>query len=140
MAYPYLFTHFAGQAWRTQRRVRTALTQSFSTSPAGLPGNDDTGTLSAWFVFGALGFYPDQPGSLRYSLGSPLFDRVTLDLSDAAHPSRTFVIEARDNAPDRPYIGAAELDGVPHSTAELDHTEILSGGTLTLKMSAVPVP
>lgn len=138
MAYPYLFTHFPGQAWRTERRVRAALHDAFGASAAGLPGNDDTGTLSAWYVFGALGFYPDHPGSLRYSLGSPLFDRAVIDLSDATHPGRTFVIEAAGTSVDQPYIASAALDGAPHSIGEIDHSEILAGGTLHLVMSAIP--
>jgi predicted alpha-1,2-mannosidase len=139
MAYPYLFTHFAGQAYRTQELVRSALVGSFGDGADGLPGNDDTGTLSAWLVFGALGFYPDHPGSLRYSLGSPLFDKATIYLSDGGwYSGKTFVIEAHHNAADHPYIQSARLNGKPHSSAELSHEEITQGGVLELEMAAQP--
>ncbi|MBW2736472.1 MAG: GH92 family glycosyl hydrolase, partial [Deltaproteobacteria bacterium] len=91
MATPYLFTHFSGESWRTQEQIRAAMEQYFSDQPDGLPGNDDAGTLSAWYVFSAMGFYPD-PGSTRYSLASPLFDRVEISLSSKHHAGKSFVI------------------------------------------------
>jgi len=71
IAYPYLFNHVAGEAHRTQTTVRAAMERFFSDQPDGLPGNDDTGTLSAWFVFSAMGFYPDAPGIPRFQQASP---------------------------------------------------------------------
>jgi predicted alpha-1,2-mannosidase len=99
MAYPYLFTFIDGQAQRTQVQVRSAMDRYFGTGPDGLPGNDDAGALSAWFVFSALGFYPVTPGSAEYRVGSPLFERATLHLSETHHGGNTFVIEAVDNSP-----------------------------------------
>ena len=76
-AHPYLFTHVAGEEARTQPLVR-ALLAEFRDTPDGLPGNDDAGALSAWYVWSALGLYPTCPASNQYDLGSPLFDRATI--------------------------------------------------------------
>ena len=62
IAYPYLFSYFQGEEWRTQREVRRLLDRYFTTAPDGIPGNDDTGTMSAWAVFSMMGLYPDCPG------------------------------------------------------------------------------
>ncbi len=107
----------------------------FTDGPAGLPGNDDTGTLSAWFVFSAMGLYPDLPGVARYTLGSPLFDRVEITRGPDAPP---FVIVATDNAPENVYVTSRVLDGVPVETPFLQHADIADGGTLTLRMSSTP--
>ncbi|MBI5502719.1 MAG: glycoside hydrolase family 92 protein [Deltaproteobacteria bacterium] len=138
LAAPYLFDHVGGQAFRAQLVVRDAMGRFFGDGPAGLPGNDDAGTLSAWYVFSAMGMYPDAPGTARYALGSPLFDRVEVELSPGAPGSRTFVIEAEGNAPDRPYIAAAELNGEPLTVPFLEHGDVVAGGVLTLHMSASP--
>jgi len=139
LAYPYLFTHFPGQAWRTQREVARARDRGFTSGRAGLPGNDDAGTLSAWYVFSALGFYPDCPGRARYSLGTPLFDRAAISLDSAYHAGRAFVIQATRGGAGEQYIRRARLDGKPLSGAALSHGQITAGGTLRLEMSAAPV-
>jgi len=135
MATPYLFTHFPGESWRTQEQVRAAMEQYFSAEPHGLPGNDDAGTLSAWYVFSAMGFYPD-PGSTRYSLGSPLFDRVEISLSPNYHGGKRFVISAPRTGDDQIYVTDMILGGKPHNTASLTHEQITAGGTLELTLSA----
>lgn len=106
--------------------------------PAGLPGNDDAGTMSAWFVFFAMGFYPVTPGLPEYRLGSPLFERVTIHLSDAHHSGETFVIEAPGNRDETFYVREALLNDEPVASPALSHDAITSGGTLRLQMSATP--
>ena len=76
IAYPYLFSRFKGEEWRTQREVNRLLGEHFTTEANGIPGNDDTGTMSAWAVFSMMGFYPDCPGEPYYTLTSPVFDTV----------------------------------------------------------------
>jgi len=138
LAYPYLFTRFPGHAWRTQKEVRKAMASGFSRAPGGLAGNDDTGTLSAWYVFSAMGFYPDLPGSTRYSLGSPLFDRIELRLHRGTWAGTgKFVIEAA-GAGARPYVKGGSLDGLALTAPALEHKQIVKGGTLRLDMSAAP--
>ena len=80
IAYPYLFSYFKGEEWRTAKIVSELLDQHYTTAPAGLPGNDDTGTMSAWAVFSMMGFYPDCPGDPSYTLTTPRFDRIEIQL------------------------------------------------------------
>ncbi|MBW2161990.1 MAG: glycoside hydrolase family 92 protein, partial [Deltaproteobacteria bacterium] len=138
MAYPYLFTFVDGEAHRTQREARAAMEQYFGTGPDGLPGNDDAGALSAWFIFSAMGFYPVTPGLPEYRLGSPLFERITIHLSEAHHAGETFVIEALDNAADSIFIGEANLNGQPLAAPVIPHAAITGGGALRLQMAATP--
>lgn len=135
MGYPYLFTFVDGEAQRTQVQVRSAMERYFGTGPDGLPGNDDAGALSAWFVFSALGFYPVTPGSGEYRLGSPLFERVTLHLSEERDGGKTFVIEAVDNSPQRVAISEMRLNGEPLARPVLSHRDIADGGVLRLQMT-----
>ena len=80
IAYPYLFSYFKGEEWRTSKIVSELLDKYYTTRPDGIPGNDDTGTMSAWAVFSMMGFYPDCPGSPTYTLTMPRFDRVEIAL------------------------------------------------------------
>jgi len=138
MAYPYLFNYVEGEAWRTQRAVRDAMERFFTTGPSGIPGNDDAGTLSAWFVFSAVGFYPDDPAAPRYGLGSPLFDRIEITLSPGFYEGSSFVVTALDNGPDRAYVVSAELNGTALGQPFLNHGDIAAGGELVLRMSDQP--
>ena len=80
IAYPYLFSYFKGEEWRTAKIVSDLLDKHYTTRPDGIPGNDDTGTMSAWAVFSMMGFYPDCPGDPSYTLTIPRFDRVEITL------------------------------------------------------------
>ena len=80
IAYPYLFSYFKGEEWRTAKIVSELLDKHYTTRPDGIPGNDDTGTMSAWAVFSMMGFYPDCPGDPSYTLTTPRFDRVEIAL------------------------------------------------------------
>ena len=139
LSYPYLFTFVQGAEQQTQRVVRATMDRFFGDGPDGLPGNDDAGALSSWFVFSAMGFYPVTPGLPEYRLGSPLFDRVTLHLSPGHHDGETFVIEAVDNSPDALFVREATLNGQPLTTPVLPHAAITAGGSLRLQMSATPI-
>lgn len=80
IAYPYLFSRFKGEEWRTQKLVKELLAKHFTTNPDGIPGNDDTGTMSTWAIFSMMGLYPDCPGVPEYTLTTPTFDEVTIKL------------------------------------------------------------
>ena len=82
IAYPYLFSRFKGDEWRTSGLVGELLAKHFTTKPDGLPGNDDTGTMSAWAVFSMMGLYPDVPGVPEYTLTTPTFNKITINLGD----------------------------------------------------------
>jgi predicted alpha-1,2-mannosidase len=129
----YLY-NYAGQPWKTQARVREAMSRLYQSTPDGLCGDEDTGQMSAWYVFSALGFYPVCPGTTEYQIGSPLFDRATITLPGA----RTFVITATSNGPQRPYIHSASLNGSAFNRTILTHAEIESGGILAFEMTSAP--
>lgn len=128
---PYLFA-LAGRPELTQRWVRWLMDTQYSDGPAGLPGNDDGGTMAAWYLFSALGLFPIA-GTDLYVLGAPRFPRV-----EVAVPGGTFTIEAPGVAAARPYAVAAALDGVPLSAPVLRHAELRAGRTLRFTMAAQP--
>jgi len=134
---PYLY-NYVGQAWRTQGLVTELLQSEFGTGPKGLPGNDDAGSTSAWYLFGAMGFYPVAPASGRYQLTSPVFDRVALRLDEVHHAGEAFIIEAIDRSPEKIYIQSATLNGEPLNRTWLAHEEMVRGGLLVLQMGSEP--
>lgn len=93
IAYPYLFSRFKGEEWRTQKLVKELLAKYFTTKPDGIPGNDDTGTMSAWAIFSMMGFYPDCPGVPEYTLTTPTFDKVTVQLDPKYWGKKELVIK-----------------------------------------------
>jgi predicted alpha-1,2-mannosidase len=129
----YLYA-YAGAPYKTQARVRQILTTLYAAAPDGLAGNEDCGQMSAWYVMSALGFYPVDPVSAVYVLGSPLFDRATIDVGEG----RTFTVEAPGNAPDAPYIRSATLNGRPYERSWISHADIMRGGHLVLRMGRTP--
>jgi len=134
--YVYLFS-FAGGPWRTQKWVREIMAKYYCACPGGLPGNDDLGALSSWFVWSAIGLYPVCPGRDIYVLGSPIFDKVTLHLP-GYWGSKTFVIEAKNNGEENRYIQSASLNGRPLERSWIAHQEIINGGYLVLEMGPEP--
>jgi len=131
VGFPYLFTRFPGQGWRTAAAVRDARA-AFDTGRGGLPGNDDAGTLSAWYVFSALGLYPDLPAGDDYALGTPLFDRATLSL-----PGGALVVESPHPTPEHVYVRSARLGG-RELGQRLSHSDLAGGGTLQIEMADAP--
>ncbi len=130
IAYPYLFTYFPGEEHRTREILRSILNEDFGTGPGGLPGNDDAGTISGWFVFSSLGFYPACPASDAYQLGIPLFGRSTISLSSPYARGEKFVIRLKHLA--RPEQGncTVTFNGTPLESYAIPHTAVVSGGTL----------
>lgn len=126
IAYPYLFSRFRGEEWRTQHETRRLLDKYFTTAPDGIPGNDDTGTMSAWAVFTMLGFYPDCPGEPFYTLTTPVFDRVEIDT-----PQGTLTLEKRGSGP---YIRRMTLGGKSLTKYRIGHDELLRGGKLIFEL------
>lgn len=94
--------------------------------------------MSAWYVFTALGFYPVDPASGNYALGSPLVDKATLKLDSKFAKGRSFTVIAKKNSPQNPYIQAATLNGKALTRSWISHTEITDGGTLVLTMGPQP--
>ena len=126
IAYAYLFSRFRGEEWRTQLQTRRLLDKYFTTAADGIPGNDDTGTMSAWAVFSMMGFYPDCPGEPYYTLTAPTFDRAEISTDHG-----TLVIEKRGEGP---YIRRMTLGGKPLAKYRIGHDELLRGGQLTFEL------
>ena len=117
-----------GAPWRTQAILRRALTTLYLPTPAGLPGNDDLGTMSAWYVWSAIGLYPQNPSVRDLDIGSPLFREIRLDSPQGLR----ITVEAPAAAPDRPYVHALTIDGHPDSATWL---ALPATGRLTLRFT-----
>jgi predicted alpha-1,2-mannosidase len=131
MAYPFLFNYIKGEEWRTQKYVRELIYKKFSTSPAGLAGNDDCGTLSAWLLFSMMGFYPSCPGDMDFQIASPLFDKITIQLDTSFYSGKQFVIEAKNAGKNNSCINSIQLNGKPYKKYTLNHQDIVKGGKLS---------
>ncbi|MCK5700962.1 MAG: GH92 family glycosyl hydrolase, partial [Cyclobacteriaceae bacterium] len=103
---PYLY-NYTSQPWKTQFWVRSIMDDLYKPTPDGYSGDEDSGQLSAWYVMSALGFYPVTPGHPSYVLGSPLFKKATLSLSNG----NTFIIEAPENSIQNIYVEKVDLNG-----------------------------
>jgi predicted alpha-1,2-mannosidase len=132
LAYPYLFNYVKGEEWRAQKKVNEVRNKDFKNSPAGLPGNDDCGTMSAWLVYSMMGFYPDCPGNMDYQLTSPVFSKVTIALDPTYYPGKTFVIETKNAKPENIYIRSMELNGKSQHKFTINHQDITRGGKLLI--------
>lgn len=131
LAYLYNYT---GQAWKTQYLVHKILTQLYAATPDGLAGNEDCGQMSAWYILSAMGFYSVTPGQNIYIIGSPLFERATINLENG----KTFVIRANNISDQNIYIQSTKLKGIPYSKSYISHEDIMNGGELVFKMGPNP--
>ncbi|MDR1919261.1 MAG: GH92 family glycosyl hydrolase [Tannerellaceae bacterium] len=126
---PYLY-NYAGQPWRTQKRIRNLLNQWFRNDLMGIPGDEDGGGMSAFVVFSQMGFYPVTPGSPTYNIGSPVFPYLKIDLGEGKY----FEIKAKNASDENRYIQSARLNGQPLNQAWFNHSDLASGGILELEM------
>lgn len=131
IAYPYLFSYFSGEQWRTQKEVSRLLDKHFTTEPNGIPGNDDTGTMSAWAVFSMMGFYPDCPGVAQYTLTAPVFDKVTIKLDPKYYKNESLVIEAKHSSDKSIYIKEMKLGGKKLNNYRISHKDLVEAGKLS---------
>jgi putative alpha-1,2-mannosidase len=132
MEAPYAYL-YAGRHDRVCEIVRAGLEQCFGDTPGGMVGNDDSGGMSSWYVWNALGLFP-VAGQDVFLIGSPLFEAARLRVAEDA----VFSIAAAGNSSDRPYVMAATLNGEPLDRPYLRWAEIAAGGTLSLEMSDAP--
>ena len=130
IAYPYLFTYFRGEEWRTQQLVSELLAKYFHTTPDGIPGNDDTGTMSTWAVFSMMGLYPDVPGVPEYALTAPTFDRITIRLDPTWYGSDRLIIEGAPQDA-KSYIKGIRFNGKPLKSHRISHEMLRQGGVLS---------
>lgn len=129
MHIPYLY-NYAGEPWKTQKRIRVLLDQWFRNDLMGIPGDEDGGGLTSFVVFSSMGFYPVTPGSPTYNIGSPLFKNVKMALSNG----KTFEIEAQNCSKDNKYIQSATLNGKDWNKPWFSQDDIANGGKLVLVM------
>jgi predicted alpha-1,2-mannosidase len=135
----YLYD-YAGAPYKTQYWVRRAMSTMYNDTPAGQCGNVDCGQMAAWYVFSALGFYPVNPDSGVFAIGSPVVSRAVIHLDRDKYHGRTFTVVAENNSADNIYIQSATLDGKPLLKPWLTCEQITSGGTLGLVMGPKPNP
>ncbi len=124
---PYLYL-WAGRPDRTQSQIRAILAKSYHSGANGLPGNDDSGAMSSWYVFGKMGIYPNAAQNV-YLIGSPAYRRLTIRLANG----RTFTIETEGSGP---YIASATWNNRPYSKSWFTHEQLEQGGTLRFTMSS----
>jgi len=127
---------YAGAAWRTQEKVREVLSRLYAGSEIGQGycGDEDNGEMSAWWLFGALGFYPLRVGSPEYIIGSPLFRRAVVRMDNGAE----LVVNAPNNSPENVYVQGLSIDGRPWDRVYLPHDVIAGGATLDFRMGPRP--
>ncbi|WP_316850460.1 GH92 family glycosyl hydrolase [Pedobacter agri] len=133
MHIPYLY-NYAGQPWRTQKRVRSLLSQWFRNDLMGIPGDEDGGGLTSFVVFSQIGFYPITPGLPMYVIGSPTFENVKIDIGNG----KKFEVACRNYAPENKYIQSAKLNGKVWNKSWFTHEELMKGGSLELIMGKRP--
>ncbi|MFF7211977.1 GH92 family glycosyl hydrolase [Streptomyces sp. NPDC008238] len=127
---PYLYA-YAGEPYRTQETVRAAMGALWSTKPGGIPGNDDLGAMSSWYVFSALGMYPQVPSRAELVLASPLFPRIEIDRPAGNDIS----IRATGAAADAPYVRSLKVDGRTSDRPWLPASFVEDGGRLDYTLS-----
>lgn len=126
---PYLY-NYAGQPWKTQKRIRALLTQWFRNDLMGMPGDEDGGGMTSFVVFSYMGFYPVTPGMPVYNIGSPKFEKAKIDLGNG----KFFEVEALNVSEENKYIQSASLNGKSWNKPWFSHADLMSGGRLVLQM------
>jgi|GEM_PF-36919 len=132
---PYLF-NYASHPDKTQEWVSSIRDSRFAATPGGLPGNDDLGSMSSWYVFSALGFYPVCPGRPVYDVGTPLFRKATLHLAGG----RDMILLAPGVSAGRKYVRRLRVNGQDHPGPTLPHKLLVKGGEIAFQMDSVAEP
>ncbi|GED84147.1 GH92 family glycosyl hydrolase [Streptomyces sp. 6-11-2] len=130
---PYLYA-YAGAPCKTQETVRAAMRQLWTTQPGGIPGNDDLGAMSAWYVFSALGMYPQVPSRAELVLSSPLFERIEIRRPHGNDIS----VRATGAAAGSPYVRSLKVNGRASDRPWLPAGFVRDGGRLDYTLSATP--
>lgn len=130
---PYLY-NFTDSPWKTQKRIRVLLKTWFDDNIFGIPGDEDGGGMSAFVVFSMMGFYPLTPGNPSYTIGSPVFSKVSIKLKNG----KTFTVKADGTSETNKYIQSVSLNGKVLTTPWFTHKDLENGGLLELKMGARP--
>lgn len=130
---PYLY-NYTDSPWKGADWLRRIMTELYTDTPEGLPGNEDMGQMSAWYVLSAMGFYPVNPVSGMYELGAPMAEESVINLSDG----KKFIIRATGLSKENRYINSASLNGNTLTVPRISHEDIMKGGVLELQMDSKP--
>ncbi len=130
---PYLY-NYTSSPWKTQKRIRFLLDTWFKDNVFGIPGDEDGGGMTAFVVFSAMGFYPLTPGVPVYTIGSPVFEKVTIDLPNG----KLFQVIANNSSVQNKYIQSAKFDGKVLDAPWFTHEQLSAGGKLELEMGSKP--
>lgn len=128
IAYPYLFNYLKGEEFKSQELVKKLVREYFQNKPKGLPGNDDTGTMSAWLVYAMMGIYPIVPGEPIYTITTPMFDKITIKLDPKYYKKESILIERDINNDGK--IKHIQLDGKTRNSFFISHDDFVNGTTL----------
>lgn len=131
----YLYNK-VGQPAKTQEYVAKVMHELYRNTPDGLCGNEDCGQMSAWYVFSAMGFYPVDPVSGQYEIGTPLFPEMKLHLANG----KTFTVLAPAVSKENIYVRSVKLNGKPYDKSYITHEQIMDGDTFEFEMGSKPAP
>ena len=126
--------NYVGQPWKGARLLRQTMTELYRDDPDGLCGNEDVGQMSAWYILSSMGLYQVEPAGGRYIIGSPLFNKATMQVSGG----KTFTIVATDNSMENIYVQSAKLNGKRYTKSYILCDDIRKGGVLELQMGNKP--
>ena len=129
----YLY-NYAQEPWKTQEKVRYVMDNLYGSGADGYCGDEDNGQTSAWFVFSSLGFYPVAPVTGQYVIGSPLFEEVTIELSNG----KELKINAKNNSAKNIFIKDFNFNQLQYNKNWLDHADLREGGVIDFEMSTTP--
>ncbi|WP_420868324.1 GH92 family glycosyl hydrolase [Aestuariivivens sediminis] len=130
IAYPYLYNFTSGYEWKTQDRVSELIKTYFTNKPAGLPGNDDTGTMSAWLIYSMMGLYPVLPAKPLYTITTPVFDKITIHLDENYYKNKSLIIEKKGSG----HIGSITIGNSTQKTWFVSHDELVNSGKLQINL------
>jgi predicted alpha-1,2-mannosidase len=130
---PYLY-NYLGTPWKTQKRIRMLMDTWFTNNLFGIPGDEDGGGMTAFVVFSMMGFFPVTPGVPVYNIGSPVFDKIEIKLSNG----RLFTVIANGNSAKNKYIQSAALNGHALNKPWFTHNDMIKGAVLKLEMGSRP--
>ncbi len=138
ITYPYLFNFVKGEEWRTQKTVSQLIDTYYKNTSDGIPGNDDTGTLSTWLLYSMMGIYPHCPGDMSYAISSPKFDKISITLNPNYYSGKHITIETNRSAEHANYINNILINGKEYNNYFIDHQHLTNGSHLTFYLSDKP--
>ncbi len=126
--------NFIGQPYKAAKRLRQMMSEMYTTNYDGLSGNEDVGQMSAWYILSSVGLYQVDPSGGRFIIGSPIFDKASLNVGGG----KTFNVVTKNNSAKNMYVQKVRLNGKSYTKSYIDYKDITSGGTLELTMGPKP--